>query len=151
MIYIDLPADLNLEDEEGRNIARLADAVTPDTVTQGAVLVVGTRSASTATLACGSRHRSAQPRWCCRRAAGLRPSLICTGPQPAATPIKTTCAAGPGRPLLAQPDHAPGQRRQNGLQATAVEFRVVERLRDHAVRRRQRVHRGCPSLPGHFG
>ena len=30
MIYIDLPADLNLEDDEGRNIARLADAVTPD-------------------------------------------------------------------------------------------------------------------------
>ena len=42
MIYIDLPADLNLEDDEGRNIARLADAVTPDTVTQGAVLVAGT-------------------------------------------------------------------------------------------------------------
>jgi hypothetical protein len=32
MIYIDLPADLNLEDDEGRNIARLADAVSPDTV-----------------------------------------------------------------------------------------------------------------------
>ena len=32
MIYIDLPADLNLEDDEGRNVARLADAVTPDTV-----------------------------------------------------------------------------------------------------------------------
>jgi len=45
MIYIDLPADLNLEDDEGRNIARLADAVTPDTVTQGAVLVTGTRHA----------------------------------------------------------------------------------------------------------
>ena len=34
MIYIDLPADLNLEDDEGRNIARLADAVSPDAVTQ---------------------------------------------------------------------------------------------------------------------
>lgn len=42
MIYIDLPADLNLEDDEGRNVARLADAVTPDAVTQGAVLVAGT-------------------------------------------------------------------------------------------------------------
>ena len=42
MIYIDLPADLNLEDNEGRNIARLGDAVTPGTVTQGAVLVAGT-------------------------------------------------------------------------------------------------------------
>ena len=42
MIYIDLPADLNLEDDEGRNLARLADAVTPDSVTQGAVLAVGT-------------------------------------------------------------------------------------------------------------
>jgi hypothetical protein len=45
MIYIDLPADLNLEDDERRNIARLADAVTPDTVTQGAVLVAGTPDA----------------------------------------------------------------------------------------------------------
>ena len=41
MIYIDLPADLNLEDGGGRNIARLAEAATPDTVTQGAVLVAG--------------------------------------------------------------------------------------------------------------
>jgi len=41
MIYIDLPADLNLEDDEGRNAARLADAVTPDAVTPGAVLVAG--------------------------------------------------------------------------------------------------------------
>jgi hypothetical protein len=41
MIYIDLPADLNLEDDQGRNVARLADAVTPDAVTPGAVLVAG--------------------------------------------------------------------------------------------------------------
>ena len=41
MIYIDLPADLNLEDDEGRNIARLGDAITPDTAAPGAVLVVG--------------------------------------------------------------------------------------------------------------
>jgi len=34
MIYIDLPADLNLEDDGGRNVARLAEAVTPDTVTR---------------------------------------------------------------------------------------------------------------------
>jgi hypothetical protein len=39
MICIDLPADLNLEDDQGRNVARLADAVTPDAVTAGAVLV----------------------------------------------------------------------------------------------------------------
>ena len=45
MIYIDLPADLNLEDDEGRNIARLADAVTPDAVIPGAVLVAGTSRA----------------------------------------------------------------------------------------------------------
>jgi hypothetical protein len=37
MIYIDLPADLNLEDDQGRNVARLADAVTPDAVTPDAV------------------------------------------------------------------------------------------------------------------
>ena len=41
MIYIDLPADLNLEDDQGRNVARLADAVTPNAVTPGAVLVAG--------------------------------------------------------------------------------------------------------------
>jgi hypothetical protein len=41
MIYIDLPADLNAEDDEGRNIARLADAVTPERVTPGALLVAG--------------------------------------------------------------------------------------------------------------
>jgi hypothetical protein len=36
MIYIDLPADLNREDDQDRNVARLADAVTPDAVTPGA-------------------------------------------------------------------------------------------------------------------
>jgi hypothetical protein len=41
MIYIDLPADLNLEDDQGRNVARLADAVAPGAVTPGAVLVAG--------------------------------------------------------------------------------------------------------------
>jgi hypothetical protein len=41
MIYIDLPADLNLEDDQGRNVARLAEAVTPETLTRGAVLVAG--------------------------------------------------------------------------------------------------------------
>jgi hypothetical protein len=41
MIYIDLPADLNLEDDEGRNIARLGDAVSPQAVTPGVVLVAG--------------------------------------------------------------------------------------------------------------
>lgn len=41
MIYIDLPADLNLEDDQGRNIARLADAISPEAVTPGAVLVAG--------------------------------------------------------------------------------------------------------------
>jgi hypothetical protein len=41
VIYIDLPADLNLEDDQGRNIARLADAVSLEAVTPGAVLVAG--------------------------------------------------------------------------------------------------------------
>jgi hypothetical protein len=27
VIYIDLPADLNIEDDQGRNVARLADAL----------------------------------------------------------------------------------------------------------------------------
>ena len=41
MICIDLPADLNLEDDAARNIARLADAVSPESITPGTVLVVG--------------------------------------------------------------------------------------------------------------
>ncbi|MGH7921934.1 MAG: hypothetical protein ACREQM_18610 [Candidatus Dormibacteraceae bacterium] len=41
MIYIDLPADLNMEDDEGRNVVPLADAVSVAAVTPGAVLVVG--------------------------------------------------------------------------------------------------------------
>ena len=41
MIYIDLPADLNREDDKARNIARLADAVAPDTVVPSTVLVTG--------------------------------------------------------------------------------------------------------------
>jgi hypothetical protein len=41
MIYIDLPADLNVEDDQGRNVARLAESVTPDAITPGAVLVAG--------------------------------------------------------------------------------------------------------------
>jgi hypothetical protein len=45
MIYTDLPADLNLEDGEGRNIARRADAVSPDAVIPGTVLVAGTSRA----------------------------------------------------------------------------------------------------------
>ena len=45
MIYIDLPADLNMEDDLGRNLARLADAINPDAVTTGAVLVAGAAGA----------------------------------------------------------------------------------------------------------
>jgi hypothetical protein len=41
MIYIDLLADLNLEDDQGRNVARLADAIASSAVTPGAVLVAG--------------------------------------------------------------------------------------------------------------
>jgi hypothetical protein len=41
MIYIDLPADLNLEDDHERNIARLADAIDPCTIHPGAVVVAG--------------------------------------------------------------------------------------------------------------
>ena len=42
MIYIDLPADLNLEDDEGRNIARLGRCGQPRTPSSpGTVLVAG--------------------------------------------------------------------------------------------------------------
>ena len=43
MIYLDLPGDLNLEDDEGRNIARPADAVTPVAAIPGTVLVAARR------------------------------------------------------------------------------------------------------------
>ena len=39
MIYIDLLVGLNLEDDQGRNVARLADAIAPSAVTPGALLV----------------------------------------------------------------------------------------------------------------
>lgn len=41
MINIDLPADLNVEDDSGRNIARRTDATSPERLRPGAVLVVG--------------------------------------------------------------------------------------------------------------
>ena len=45
MLHIDLPADLNFEDNDGNNVARLRDAVHPDRVTVGAILVAGRRGA----------------------------------------------------------------------------------------------------------
>jgi hypothetical protein len=42
MIYIDLPADLNAEDDDGRNIALVSDALDRRAVHPGAVLVAGT-------------------------------------------------------------------------------------------------------------
>jgi hypothetical protein len=41
MISIDLPADLNMEDDEGRNVARLADAAGTVPIKPGAVVVAG--------------------------------------------------------------------------------------------------------------
>jgi hypothetical protein len=41
MIVIDIPADLNMEDDEGLNVARLADAGDQASVKPGAVLVAG--------------------------------------------------------------------------------------------------------------
>lgn len=45
MIYIDLPADLNVEDDEGRNVARLSDAVDAAALRVGAVVVAGSADA----------------------------------------------------------------------------------------------------------
>lgn len=42
MIYIDLSADLNAEDDDGRNLALLAQAVEPSAVIPGAALIAGT-------------------------------------------------------------------------------------------------------------
>jgi hypothetical protein len=41
MTNIDLPADLNFEDDEERNVARLAEAPDPQVVIPGAELVAG--------------------------------------------------------------------------------------------------------------
>jgi hypothetical protein len=35
MVYIDLPADLNMEDDQQRNIARLTDAIDPEAIRPG--------------------------------------------------------------------------------------------------------------------
>jgi hypothetical protein len=43
MIYIDLPADLNAEDDDGRNIALVSDALDRRAVHPGAVLVAARR------------------------------------------------------------------------------------------------------------
>jgi hypothetical protein len=45
MIFIDLPADLNMEDDQGRNLGRLADAMDQGMIREGVVLVVGTPNA----------------------------------------------------------------------------------------------------------
>jgi hypothetical protein len=42
MIYIDLRSDLNAEDDDGRKVALLRNAVNPPAVSPGAVLVAGT-------------------------------------------------------------------------------------------------------------
>jgi hypothetical protein len=42
---IDLPADLNMEDDHGRNVARVADALNPAAVAVGAMLVAGASGA----------------------------------------------------------------------------------------------------------
>lgn len=47
MIYIDLPADLNMEDDEGRNVARLSGAIIESEIAPGRVLVAGTPHAWT--------------------------------------------------------------------------------------------------------
>ena len=47
MIRIDMPADLHFEDDEGRNLARIAAALVPEWVTPGAVLVAGSPEAWT--------------------------------------------------------------------------------------------------------
>jgi hypothetical protein len=44
-IYIDLPADSNMEDDQQRNIARIADAVNPEAITPGCGVVAGSPGA----------------------------------------------------------------------------------------------------------
>lgn len=41
VVNIDLPADLHMEDDDGNFLARLSDAVSPDKVRPGAVMVAG--------------------------------------------------------------------------------------------------------------
>lgn len=44
-MIIDLPADLNVEDDEGRNVVRLSDAVDAAALRVAAVIVAGTADA----------------------------------------------------------------------------------------------------------
>ena len=83
MIYIDLPADLNLEDDEGRNIARLADAVTPEAVTPGAVLVAGAPRAWSWAVVGGVDNGFVYFRQVSARDAARRRSLVKPLPQSA--------------------------------------------------------------------
>jgi len=63
MIYIDLPADLNLEDDQGRNVARLGGAIAPDAVTPGAVLGGRSRRLSVLSYMRPEVLGGSPPRW----------------------------------------------------------------------------------------
>lgn len=83
MIYIDLPADLNMEDDDGRNIARLADAVSSDRVTVGAVLVAGASHAWSWVVVDAIEDGFAYFRQVSARQAAQRGSLVAPLPRPA--------------------------------------------------------------------
>jgi hypothetical protein len=83
MIYIDLPADLNLEDDQGRNIARLSDAVTPETVAPGAVLVAGSARAWSWAVVDAIDTGFVYFRQVSAREAARRGSLVAPLPRPA--------------------------------------------------------------------
>lgn len=83
MIYIDLLADLNMEDDHGRNVARLADAASPDRVTDGAVLVAGAAHAWSWVIVDAIEDGFVYFRQVSARQAAQRGPLVAPVPRPA--------------------------------------------------------------------
>jgi hypothetical protein len=83
VIYIDLPADLNAEDDDGRNIALVGDAVNPAGVVSGAVLVAGAPTFWSWVLVDAVEDGVAYLRQTTAREAARRGRLVAPLPRPA--------------------------------------------------------------------
>jgi len=83
VIYIDVPADLNMEDDDGRNVARLGQAVNPDRVTVDAVLVAGAAHAWSWVVVEAVEDGFVYFRQISAREASQRGSLVAPLPRPA--------------------------------------------------------------------
>jgi hypothetical protein len=83
VIYIDVPADLNAEGDDGRNFALIADAVEPAAVVPGAVLVAGAPSFWSWVLVDSVEEGVAYLRQVPAREAARRGRLVAPLPRPA--------------------------------------------------------------------